>query len=138
MGADWFKRSRKRKTATRLSAGGDVTGRLDVHHPPIAAPRYSKLFHTQPQHIKNYKNYIIPVNMALITKFAPLSAVIPAIGGSVVATTAIYTWFRRTWPSAPTYSTEWNQASEDKLYHKVRYSIQVVPENLSLLLVLLA
>lgn len=63
--------------------------------------------------------------MALITKFAPLRAVIPAIGGSVVATTAMYTWFRRTWPSAPTYSTEWNQASEDKLYHKVWCSFRL-------------
>lgn len=49
--------------------------------------------------------------MVLNTQFAPLSKVFGTIIPTIAATGGLYALFRSTWPSAPSWSTEWEDAT---------------------------
>jgi len=58
--------------------------------------------------------------MPLTTQFAPLSTVLSVVVPSIIATSAIYEYFRVTHPPAVSFTTAWMNSTHDATEHKSR------------------
>jgi hypothetical protein len=58
--------------------------------------------------------------MLLVTKLAPLRAVVPVILGAAALSAATWEWERSAYPVPNSITAQWRSATEDSFEHKER------------------